>query len=110
MNQQRDSYNSISYKLLPNLIDDNEKIDLVKSGLEYILYSFLLMNTTEKNRDGDLLIALTNACIQNKNNYPQSIVDVKRRINNYVPKFVKKNNQKKVKRLHQQKENDKQLT
>ena len=38
-----------------------------------------------------------NSYTQNRNIYPQSMVDAKRMINNYVPKFVPKNNSNKNK-------------
>ena len=38
---------------------------------------------------------MMNSYTQNRNIYPQSVTDAKRMINNYVPKFVPNNSNKK---------------
>ena len=78
------------YKQLQNLTD--AKLDLVKIGAEEIFYLFLLVNNTDQKRFGDLQTKMMNSYTQNRNIYPQSVTDAKRMINNYVPKFVPKNN------------------
>ena len=81
------------YKQLHNLTD--AEMDLVKLGAEEIFFSFLLINNADRKRYGDLQTEMMNAYTQNRNIYPQSVTDAKRMINNYVPKFVFKNNSNK---------------
>ena len=88
------------YKLLPNLTD--AEMDLVRAGPKEIFYSFLLVNNADRKRYGDLQTEMINSYTQNRNNYPQTITDAKRMINNYVTKFVNNiTNNKKGKNQHQ---------
>ena len=61
------------------------------------LFSFLLINNADRKRYGDLQTEMMNAYTQNRNIYPQSVTDAKRMLNNYVLKFVPKNNSNKNK-------------
>ena len=70
-------------------------MELVKSGAEWIFYSFLLVNNTDQKRYGDRQTKMMNLYTQNRNIYPQSVIDAKRMINNYVPKFVPNSSNKK---------------
>ena len=54
----------------------------------------------------DIQTEHTNAYTQNRNNYPLNIIDAKRMINNYVPKFVQKDNSKKKGKGSQQQLNN----
>ena len=90
------------YKQIQNLTDVEKK--LVMTAAEEIFYSFLLVNNADRKRYGDLQTEMMNSYTQNRNIYPQSIVDAKRMINNYVPKFVPKNNSNKIKNKKQEDE------
>ena len=81
------------YKQLQHLTD--AEMDLVKSGAKEIFYSFLLVNNTDQKRYGDRQTKMMNLYTQNRNIYPQSVIDAKRMINNYVPKFVPNSSNKK---------------
>ena len=83
------------YKQLQYLTD--AEIDIVKSGAKEIFYLFLLLNNADCKRYGDLQTKMMNSYTQNRNIYPQSVTDAKRMINNYVPKFIPKNNSNKNK-------------
>ena len=58
---------------------------------------FLLVNNDDWKRFRDLQTKMMNSYTQNRNIYLQSVIDAKRMINNYIPKFVPKNNSKKIK-------------
>ena len=81
------------YKQLQHLTD--AELDLVKSGAKKIFYSFFLVNNADQKRYGDLQTEMINSYTQNRNIYLQSVTDAKRMINNYVPKFVPNNSNKK---------------
>lgn len=91
---------------MDQLLDN--KLKNTKLRAKEIFYSFLLLNNTDKKRYRDLQTNLTNAYTQNRNNHPQSTIGAKKIINNYVPKFVAKENTKKKKKdTHQQGNNNK---
>lgn len=82
-------------------------MDSVQLGANEILYSFLLVNNTDKKRYWDLQTDLMiNAYTQNWTSYPQSTIDTKRMINNYVSKFIARDNSKKKSKSSQLQENN----
>ena len=74
------------YKQLQHLTDT--KMDLVKSGAKDMLCSFLLINNADWKWYRDLQTEMMNSYTQNRNIYPQSVIDAKRMIDNYLLKFV----------------------
>ena len=68
---------------------------------EEIVYAFLLVNNADRKRYRDLQTEMMNSYTQNRKTYPQSMVDAKRMINNYVPRFIPKNNSNKNKNKKQ---------
>ena len=81
------------YKQLQHLTDS--EMDIVKSGAEEIFYLFLLVNNDDHKRYGETQTEIMNSYTQNRNIYPQNVMDAKRMINNYIPKFAPNSSNKK---------------